>query len=108
MSSQNLQSVIRYHIAAFEAMGGSPEDILYDRMKTVVIGEDESGGLTPRIEKLRPFNGKIQKKRLASRADPWSFTALWGNASQHRGLTYEGSSPRRDGGPEDAPRARST
>lgn len=46
VSSQNLQSVMRCHIAAFEAMGGSPEHILYDRMKTAVIGEDESGVVT--------------------------------------------------------------
>lgn len=46
VSSQNLQSVMRCHIAAFEAMGGSPEHILYDRMKTAVIGEDETGVVT--------------------------------------------------------------
>ena len=46
VSSQNLQSVMRCHIAAFNAMGGSPEHILYDRMKTAVIGEDESGVVT--------------------------------------------------------------
>jgi transposase len=46
VSSQNLQSVMRCHIAAFDAMGGSPEHILYDRMKTAVIGEDESGVVT--------------------------------------------------------------
>jgi len=37
---------MRCHIAAFEAMGGSPEHILYDRMKTAVIGEDEAGVVT--------------------------------------------------------------
>ena len=46
VSSRNLQSVMRCHIAAFEEMGGSPEHILYDRMKTAVIGEDESGVVT--------------------------------------------------------------
>jgi transposase len=45
-SSQNLQSVMRCHIAAFGAMGGSPEHVLYDRMKTAVIGEDEAGNIT--------------------------------------------------------------
>jgi len=45
-SSQNLQSVMRCHIAAFSAMGGAPEEILYDRMKTAVIGEDEAGVIT--------------------------------------------------------------
>ena len=37
---------MRCHIAAFEAMGGAPEHILYDRMKTAVIGEDEAGVVT--------------------------------------------------------------
>ena len=42
VASQNLQSVLRCHIAAFAAIGGVPEEILYDRMKTAVIGEDVS------------------------------------------------------------------
>lgn len=46
VASQNLQSVLRCHIAAFEAMDGVPEEILYDRMKTAVIGEDEAGVVT--------------------------------------------------------------
>jgi len=40
---QDLQSVLRCHIAAFEAIGGVPREILYDRMKTAVIGEDPDG-----------------------------------------------------------------
>ncbi|WP_111735876.1 IS21 family transposase [Roseovarius amoyensis] len=46
VASQNLQSVLRCHIAAFSDMGGVPEEILYDRMKTAVIGEDEAGVAT--------------------------------------------------------------
>jgi transposase len=42
-SSQNLQTVLRCHIAGFEAIGGVPSEILYDRMKTAVIGEDAEG-----------------------------------------------------------------
>jgi len=37
---QDLQSVLRCHIAALEAIGGAPREILYDSMKTAVIGED--------------------------------------------------------------------
>jgi transposase len=37
---QDLQSVLRCHIAALEAIGGVPRKILYDRMKTAVIGEE--------------------------------------------------------------------
>ena len=40
---QDLQSVLRCHIAAFEAIGAVPREILYDRMKTAVIGEDPDG-----------------------------------------------------------------
>ncbi len=40
VASQNLQSVLRCHIGAFEAIGGAPEEVLYDRMKTAVIGEE--------------------------------------------------------------------
>ena len=40
---QDLQSVLRCHIAALEAIGGAPHEILYDRMKTAVIGEDANG-----------------------------------------------------------------
>ncbi|GLI95422.1 IS21 family transposase [Methylocystis echinoides] len=40
---QDMQSVLRCHMAAFEALGGVPREILYDRMKTAVIGEDPDG-----------------------------------------------------------------
>jgi transposase len=40
---QDPQSVLRCHIAALEAIGGAPREILYDRMKTAVIGEDADG-----------------------------------------------------------------
>ena len=40
---QDLQSVLRCHVAAFTAIGGAPREILYDRMKTAVIGEDADG-----------------------------------------------------------------
>ncbi len=40
---QDLQSVLRCHIAALETIGGVPHEILYDRMKTAVIGEDTEG-----------------------------------------------------------------
>src|SRR5262249_27261874 len=40
---QDLQTVLRCHIAAFEAIGGVPREILYDRMKSAVIGENDDG-----------------------------------------------------------------
>jgi transposase len=45
-ASQDLQTVLRCHIDAFAAMGGAPSEVLYDRMKTAVIGEDGDGVVT--------------------------------------------------------------
>ncbi|MFQ5974331.1 MAG: IS21 family transposase [Alphaproteobacteria bacterium] len=42
---QDLQTVLRCHVAAFEAIGGVPAEILYDRMKTAVIGVDAEGAI---------------------------------------------------------------
>ena len=44
--NQTLETVMRCHIAAFGAMGGVCTEILYDRMKTAVIGEDAAGVVT--------------------------------------------------------------
>jgi len=40
---QDLQTLLRCHMQAFEAIGGVPIEILYDRMKTAVTGEDGQG-----------------------------------------------------------------
>lgn len=42
---QDLPTVLRCHVAAFDAIGGVPREILYHRMKTAVIGEGETGGI---------------------------------------------------------------
>lgn len=39
---QDLQTVLRCHIEAFDQIGGVPREILYDRMKTAVLGEEEN------------------------------------------------------------------
>jgi hypothetical protein len=44
--NQTLETVMRCHIAAFGMMGGVCTEILYDRMKTAVIGEDAAGVVT--------------------------------------------------------------
>ena len=36
---QDLATVLRCHLAAFADLGGAPAEILYDRMKTAVLGE---------------------------------------------------------------------
>lgn len=40
---QDLQTLLRCHMQAFAALGGVPIEILYDRMKTAVTGEDGAG-----------------------------------------------------------------
>ena len=72
---QGLAEVVLCHIAAFEAIGGVTGEILYDRIKTVVIGLDGGGcpvfndtlldiarhyGITPRA--CRPYRAKGKGK----------------------------------------------
>lgn len=40
---QDLPTVLRCHMEAFAHFGGVPREILYDRMKTAVLGEADSG-----------------------------------------------------------------
>ena len=42
-ATQDLRTVLRCHIDAFAAMGGTPSELLYDRMKTAVTGESAEG-----------------------------------------------------------------
>ena len=74
VAHQDLQAVLRCHDAAFEALGGVPGEILYDRMRTAVSGEDETGviynpvlvacarhyGFQPRA--CRPYRAKSKGK----------------------------------------------
>lgn len=40
---QTLDTVVRCHVEAFNEFGGAPRELLYDRMKTAVLGEPEPG-----------------------------------------------------------------
>jgi transposase len=42
---QDLATVLRCHVAAFEALGGAPRELLYDRMKTAVTGAGDDDGI---------------------------------------------------------------
>jgi transposase len=70
---QKLGTLLRMHEEAFRQFGGVPEEILYDRMKTVWIGQDERGetvwnpvfldfarywGFTPRL--CRPYRAQTK------------------------------------------------
>lgn len=72
---QDLQTLLRCHMLAFAAIGGVPIEILYDRMKTAVTGEDGDGhivyngsllalaqhyGFHPRA--CRPYRAKTKGK----------------------------------------------
>lgn len=72
---QDLQTLLRCHMQAFAAFGGVPIEILYDRMKTAVTGEDGAGhvvyntsllslarhyGFAPRA--CRPYRAKTKGK----------------------------------------------
>lgn len=72
---QGLDEVVRGHLAAFAAFDGVPKEILYDRMKTAVTGDDQDGavifnkmlvdlachhGFTPRA--CRPYRAKTKGK----------------------------------------------
>ena len=72
---QKLPTLLRLHEEAFRQLGGVPEEILYDRMKTVVEGTDERGetrwnktfgdfaaywGFTPRA--CKPYRAQTKGK----------------------------------------------
>ncbi len=86
---QNLPTVLRCHIAAFEAIGGAPREVLYDRMKTAVIGEGQTEGIIynalssiwPAImdsilRRARPTEPR-QKARLSGRFGISEKTSSW-------------------------------
>jgi transposase len=63
VARQDLAAVLRCHVAAFEALGGAPEQILYDRMKTAVLGEIDDKGIAynPKLLDLAAHYGFLPK-----------------------------------------------
>lgn len=72
---QKLGTLLQMHEEAFQQLGGVPEEILYDRMKTVLLGTNERGeyewnpvfldfarywGFTPRV--CRPYRAQTKGK----------------------------------------------
>ena len=51
---QNLQTVLRCHMAAFAVLGGVPRSILYDRMKTAASGSRATSSTIPTWSTSRP------------------------------------------------------
>jgi transposase len=62
-AGQDLQTVLRCHIDAFAAMAGAPSELLYDRMKTAVIGETAEGlvNYNPSLVALLTHYGAIPR-----------------------------------------------
>lgn len=56
-TTQDLQTVMRYHIDAFASMDGAPSELLYDRMKTAVIGENSEGVVSYNVPHVAPPAG---------------------------------------------------
>ena len=54
---QDLPTVLRCHAGAFEALGGAPREVLYDRMKTAVIGEGDAGIVSGSALKMASLPG---------------------------------------------------
>jgi transposase len=94
---QDLQTLLRCHIQAFTALGGVPIEILYDRMKTAVTGEDDQGHIVynrallslarhyrfqPRA--CRPYRAKTKGKGAAVPLHPPGLLR-WAQLPQSRG-----------------------
>lgn len=66
---QDLLTVLRSHVRAFAALGGVPHEILYDRMKTAVLGEEVEGIIyNARLQALAKHYGFTPRACAAYRA----------------------------------------
>lgn len=68
--NQKLETVLRCHVAAFDACGGATGEVLYDRMKTAVLGEEADGTViyNPSLVALLSHYGSAPKACKAYRA----------------------------------------
>jgi len=68
--NQKLETVLRCHVAAFEACGDATGEVLYDRMKTAVLGEEADGTViyNPSLVALLSHYGSAPKACKAYRA----------------------------------------
>ena len=69
-ANQKLETVLRCHVAAFAACGGATGEVLYDRMKTAVLGEDADGTVVynPSLVAMLSHYGSAPKACKAYRA----------------------------------------
>ena len=69
-ADQTLETVPGCHVSAFDACGGTTKEVLYDRMKTAVLGEDadRSAVYNPSLVALLDHYGSAPKACKACRA----------------------------------------
>ena len=65
VSDERLETLMACHEAAFAFIGGTPHEVLYDNMRTVVIGRDAYGrastGFSPDFATLPPPQGFLPR-----------------------------------------------
>jgi transposase len=74
---QDLQTLLRCHMAAFEAIGGVPVEILYDRMKTAVTGCWRSPSITASCQKRAGPIGPKRRGRWSVPSATSARTSSW-------------------------------
>ncbi len=88
--NQKLATVLRCHIDAFDDQGGVPKEILYDRMKTAVVGTDVDDLVVynPSLVALAIPGGKLLTARVG--------IATGGRGGRRPGRRGGGARARRD------------
>lgn len=90
---QDLQSVLRCHMAAFEALGGVSREILYDRMKTAVIGEDRDMVSSSTIAPFSIWRAITASNRALAGPIAPKRRARWSGRSAMSGRIFSSAAP---------------
>ena len=82
---QKLGTLLRRHEEAFRQLGGVPEEILYDRMKTVWLEIDERGEVVWHpvfldFARYWGFQPRLCRPYLVDRVLPLQFSPIIGNS----------------------------
>jgi len=88
-ATQDLQTVLRCHIDAFAAMDGAPSELLYDRMKTALIGEDANGAVQYNASLVALLNCQSAPERdprSACKRDPVMSWRAWPDPAELVGV----------------------
>jgi hypothetical protein len=94
---QDLQTLLRCHIQAFDAIGGVPIEILYDRMKTAVTGEDDNGYNAWQVDAAVAKVPLLRMEIVKRSGDMKGFVVMprrWWSSAPSPGSAETGVSPR--------------